>query len=379
VASGGLQEAIDRLYGVPLEDFVPERTRAARGLRAGGEKDAAKQLAKLPKPSAASWALNHVAREDPAAVQAWLAAAEELREASLHAAEVGGDRVRAAMAGHREATTTLTAVVAELARPGGRPLSEAMLDRVRSLLQAATADPEQADLLRAGRVTEEPAAGGALTPVGPPRAPGKPGAPGPGDAEPGSAPGEEEPDEASEDEPEAEDEPEDEAEDEPEPEVGEEPEGEPEPEDAPEPEEVSEPEDAPEPEEDSEPEDAPQPEPAPRPRRRRAAAKARASEAAPAGDPDPASPADPAAARRAELEELLQAAEAEAERRRGDTVERDAEAEAADERLQEARRTLRRAESEAAAALDAVTDAEEAALVAEREVRRLRGLLRRVG
>jgi hypothetical protein len=60
-------------------------------------------------------------------------------------------------------------------------------------------------------------------------------------------------------------------------------------------------------------------------------------------------------------------------------VQRDAEAEAADERLQEARRTLRRAESEAAAALDAVTDAEEAALVAEREVRRLRGLLRRVG
>ena len=62
MASGALQAAIDRLYGVPLEDFVPERTRAAKELRASGEKDAAKRLAKLPKPTAASWALNHVAR-----------------------------------------------------------------------------------------------------------------------------------------------------------------------------------------------------------------------------------------------------------------------------------------------------------------------------
>ena len=184
MTSGALQAAIDRLYGVALEDFVPERTRAAKELRAGGEKDAAKQVAKLPKPTAASWALNHVAREEPEAVAAWLEAAAELREVSTHAAQAGGDRVRGAMGAHREATAALAAVVAERARPGGRPLSGAMLDRVRALLQAATVDPEQAELLRAGRVTEEPGAAGEPAPVAPPAPAAEPKAPPAGEEEP---------------------------------------------------------------------------------------------------------------------------------------------------------------------------------------------------
>jgi hypothetical protein len=46
-------------------------------------------------------------------------------------------------------------VVADRARPGGRPLSDAMLDRVRTLLAATTADAALADRLRAGCMTEE--------------------------------------------------------------------------------------------------------------------------------------------------------------------------------------------------------------------------------
>ena len=124
----------------------------------GGDRPAAAELAKLPKPSAAAWALNHVAREDPDAVGDWLATAEELREASTHAADVGGDAIRRAMAEHRTATTRLTGVVRDRAQPSGRPLSEAMLDRVRALLQAATADARVAERLRAGPITEDAAA-----------------------------------------------------------------------------------------------------------------------------------------------------------------------------------------------------------------------------
>jgi hypothetical protein len=92
-------------------------------------------------------------------VARWLAAAEDLRAASANAAEVGGDALRAAMAAHRTATAALVGIVREAARSGGRGLSEPMLDRVRALLQAATVDPALAELLRAGRISEQAAAG----------------------------------------------------------------------------------------------------------------------------------------------------------------------------------------------------------------------------
>jgi len=150
---GDLQEAIDTLHGVPLESFVAERTRLARELRKAGDRAAAAELAKLPKPSAAAWALNHVAREDPDAVAAWLDAVEALREASSAPKR---DVLRAAMAEHRAATAQLVGVVRDGAQPGGRALSEPMLDRVRALLQDATVDPDVGDRLRAGRIIEEP-------------------------------------------------------------------------------------------------------------------------------------------------------------------------------------------------------------------------------
>jgi hypothetical protein len=149
-----LQTAVDQLHAVPLEDFVAERKRLAKELRSGGDRDAAAELAKLPKPSAPAWALNHVAREEPAAVADWLEATGALRDASAHADRSSGDALRAAMAAHRDATRQLLATVRDRARPNGRPLTEPMLDRVRDLLQAATADEARAELLRAGRAVE---------------------------------------------------------------------------------------------------------------------------------------------------------------------------------------------------------------------------------
>ena len=112
----------------------------------------------LRMPGAAAWALNQVAREDAGAVEEWLAASAELREASTHPAEVGGDALRAAMAEHRAATGRLMDVVRDRARPSGRPLSGAMLERVRALLQSAAADAGLAERVRAGRVTEDQSA-----------------------------------------------------------------------------------------------------------------------------------------------------------------------------------------------------------------------------
>jgi DNA repair exonuclease SbcCD ATPase subunit len=146
----GSPRHVDRLYAVPLEDFVAERKQLAKELRAGGDREAAAEVAKLPKPTPPAWALNQFAREEPDAVAEWLDAAEALREASA----APGPGLRETMAEHRDATRRLLAAVRERTRPGGRPLSETMLERVRELLQAATADPEQAEALRHGTIVE---------------------------------------------------------------------------------------------------------------------------------------------------------------------------------------------------------------------------------
>jgi hypothetical protein len=141
---------VDRLFAVPLEDFVAERKAVAKELRAAGEREAAAEVAKLPKPTPPAWALNQLAREEPEVVGAWLDVAEELRDVSASP----GAGLREAMAAHRDATRTLLGMVRDRARPGGKPLSEPMLERVRGLLQAATVDASVADALRRGVVVE---------------------------------------------------------------------------------------------------------------------------------------------------------------------------------------------------------------------------------
>jgi DNA repair exonuclease SbcCD ATPase subunit len=141
---------VDRLYAVPLENFVAERKQVAKELRAAGEREAAAEVAKLPKPTPPAWALNRLARDDPEAVAEWLDAAAALREASANP----GAGLREAMSEHRDATRKLIAAARDRTRPGGRALSEPMLERVRELLQAATADPEQAEALRRGTIVE---------------------------------------------------------------------------------------------------------------------------------------------------------------------------------------------------------------------------------
>ena len=145
-----MDAAVDRLQAIPLEDFVDERKRLAKELRSAGDREGAAELAKLPKPTPPAWALNHFAREQPDAMGAWLDVAEALRTESA----APGAGLREAMAAHREATGQLVKAVRDLARPGGKPLSEPMLERVRALLQAALTDPEQAERLRAGRIAE---------------------------------------------------------------------------------------------------------------------------------------------------------------------------------------------------------------------------------
>src|SRR3954470_17169884 len=158
-----VDDEADRLYGLPLEQFTAERDAAAKALRKAGDREAAAVLAKLQKPTAAAWAANQIARTEPDVRDEFLAAGAALREAQE--ATLSGDA-----GGLREATRAQRAAVdafmaaAQPLQPGGRPLSRAMSDRLRTTLLAAAGNEELSEALADGRLALEAEAGGAWPP-----------------------------------------------------------------------------------------------------------------------------------------------------------------------------------------------------------------------
>ncbi len=89
------------LYGAAPDQFVQERNALARALKGEGKAAEAKEVAALKRPAAAAWAINQVARERRALLEAVLAADEALRKAQTGGADSGA--LRAAMTAQREA------------------------------------------------------------------------------------------------------------------------------------------------------------------------------------------------------------------------------------------------------------------------------------
>jgi hypothetical protein len=134
----------ERLYGLPLEDFVKERNGLARQLRQDGRGDEADQIEALRRPSVALWAVNQLARQRGELVETLLAAGQRLR---------GGD-VRAADDVSR-AVDRLVTSARDVLGEAGHAASDATLQRVAATLRAAVADDAHAQALADGRLTAE--------------------------------------------------------------------------------------------------------------------------------------------------------------------------------------------------------------------------------
>ncbi|MEA2478428.1 MAG: hypothetical protein QOJ07_350 [Thermoleophilaceae bacterium] len=185
-----LERAVDELYGLALEDFVPRRDAIARELRAAGDRDVAAAVRKLVKPSVAAWAVNQLARERPDELRGLLDAGAELRrvqewllrrEADPHDLRAAVDRERAAVGG-------LTRAARELLEAAGRRAGPAVLERVGETLHAAAADDDVRDLVERGRLAEDRAAIGigSFAGAGPPSV-SRPKRPAPRRADPDAA------------------------------------------------------------------------------------------------------------------------------------------------------------------------------------------------
>ena len=147
VPADPVEDAADHLYGVPFEDFVGERTARVKELKKAGEKEAAAEVGKLPKPSQVAWTANRIARSGDA--DELLEAGERLREVQLG----GGDRDQV-----REAATAERKAVEALVKSS--ELSRAAQDKLRTLLHALASDDDLREAFTSGRLVKEPESSG---------------------------------------------------------------------------------------------------------------------------------------------------------------------------------------------------------------------------
>lgn len=147
----------DDLYGLPLDEFIPQRTALVRALRAAKQRDEANAVAVLRKPSVAAWAVNQLVRTQGSAVQELFAAGDALRDAQsdLLAGSGDGQALRAANARERAAVDALVGAARGLLDADGHELSAAIVERVADTLHAAALDEGARAQVRDGRLERE--------------------------------------------------------------------------------------------------------------------------------------------------------------------------------------------------------------------------------
>lgn len=160
---GDLEAEIDRLYGLPLDEFVKARDELARALRRADRRPDADRVKGLRKPTVGAWALNQAVRTRRDDLRELLDAGDALRAAQERLL-AGGDRAELRQAGERERKLVSRLAEAAVAIGGEAGRSGGLEPRLRATLHAAALDERARAELAAGRFVRErePVALGAL-------------------------------------------------------------------------------------------------------------------------------------------------------------------------------------------------------------------------
>lgn len=151
-----LQATIDRLYGLPLDEFTPGRDAASKERRAEKDRDGAETLKMLRKPNLVAWSLNRVRRSDTGAVDELIAAGERLQEAQRQLVS-GGERglLRDASADERAQVGRVADLAAAELAAAGHPADAGTQSKLFATLHAAAASAEIRELLSRGRLIRD--------------------------------------------------------------------------------------------------------------------------------------------------------------------------------------------------------------------------------
>jgi hypothetical protein len=147
------EELIRALYEAPPDGFVAGRAAVVAEAKKAGDKDTAKRLAALRKPTVAAWLVNLLALRRPELIDELVELSTALRSAQrgLH-----GDQLRELSTQRRQVVSALVNAAQKLAvedDPGLRSVKLPMAE-VEATLTAALAEPEIAEQVRSGRLVK---------------------------------------------------------------------------------------------------------------------------------------------------------------------------------------------------------------------------------
>jgi hypothetical protein len=142
-----LASAAEELYALSPGDFTAARDERATEARTSGNRDLARAIGALRRPTVSAWLVNQLVRAAGDRVGELLALGESLRQAQK---DLAGEQVRELSVQRRRLVATLVAEAKRLAERDGRVAGPQVEREVEATLQAALADAGAADAVRAG-------------------------------------------------------------------------------------------------------------------------------------------------------------------------------------------------------------------------------------
>lgn len=167
-----VRDAIAELYAGDPDEFIPRRRALAAEARAAGDREAAKTIAGLGKPTRSAWVVNRLVHADPQVAASLAELGGRLRSGE---AALDGASIRQLS---RERRELVDGLVRRALEEAGQPSpSVALRDEVTDTFNAALADPEVGEQVATGNLQKAvhwagfgPGIGSAIS-SGPVRAP----------------------------------------------------------------------------------------------------------------------------------------------------------------------------------------------------------------
>jgi hypothetical protein len=139
------------LYAGPRATFIERRKELAGAARQDGDRDRAKVIAGLRKPTAAAHCINLLAQSSDASLERLLELGGEIRRAF---ADGDDDHMRQLLQQRPAAVTEAATRARALSEESGEPAGAAVGDQVVQTLRAAMASDDAADEVRSGMLTD---------------------------------------------------------------------------------------------------------------------------------------------------------------------------------------------------------------------------------
>ena len=137
----------EELYALSPGDFTAARDERVAQARTSGNRDLARAIGALRRPTVSAWLVNQLVREAGDQVGELLALGESLRQAQQ---DLAGEQVRELSVQRRRLVAALVAEAKRLAERDGRVAGLQVEREVEATLQAALADAGAAAAVRAG-------------------------------------------------------------------------------------------------------------------------------------------------------------------------------------------------------------------------------------